>query len=314
MKKLTYLLVMLSLLASCAVQTSEPVPGQSETAPTESWTLLEKDYMPIYEDPCDEIEFPEFDGMTEEEYYDRARELGFDGVTGPYFIWAEGGKHSPTGRYLAYGSNKDCLNSENRDGYSTFLLDTETGEECVLLSGSDGSYYVMISWLDNETILCLEASRDSVYVACGIDGTVAKLEDISNVFGLYDRYFVETFESELRACYIETDGSITEITKTQFDGDQLMYCGISPDGKFICYIEQSDVGLEEPEYERKIILWSTADGTQQTLSQPVMTQGEDTAAISAQWQDGGFAIDFHVSDAPDENGHNELWSYQNSMF
>ena len=93
-----------------------------------------------------------------------------------------------------------------------------------------------------------------------------------------------------------------------------MYCGISPDGKWVCSIEQSDVGVDEPSYEREIVLWSTADGTKQILTPPEMTQGENAAAISVKWQYNGFVIDFNIADTSDENGHNELWHYQNYNF
>jgi len=333
MKRLIVFLILLSLMTACtAKEPTSPKEPVSSTEPTsstepasppekpqdaaETWTLLDEDYMPVYEDPCKEIEFPEFDGMTREEFYDRAYELGFDSETGPYITWAEGGYYSPTGRYLAYGSNKDCLNPVNYSGFSVFLLDTETGQERVLRSGNDGNggYYNVFGWLDDETVLCLDSSREMVYEACGVDGSVNRLEGVSHICNWKGRYFVEDFASELRVGCIEADGSVTEIARTQLEGDMLKYCGISSDGKFACYIVQSDIGLEEPEYERKIVLWNTADGTQQTISPPDMVQGEDAAAISVSWEDGGFAVDFNIADVPDQNGHNELWKYQNPIF
>ena len=106
------------------------------------------------------------------------------------------------------------------------------------------------------------------------------------------------------------DGSITEIAQTQVDGEQVMSCGISPDGKFICFTVRPN--WDSP--DREIVLWNTIDGTKQMLTPPEMTQREDVAAISVKWRDNGFAVDFNIADAPDENGHNELWHYQNSMF
>ena len=308
MKKFACLLVLLSLLTACAAQEQEPEPNP----PAGEWKLLDENYMPIYEDPCDTIEFPDYDGMSREDFEAKALEQGYNSDIGPFAAWATSGIYSPSGRYLAYHSNKDCLDASSKDGFSVFLFDTETGEDHVLLSGSDGSYYIISNWLDDETVLCLEAHGEKiVYMACGADGSVSKLDGISDIFCQEGRYFVTDQNQVLQLYRIEADGSVAELARTRLDGDRLMYCGISPDGKWVCSIEQSDVGVDEPSYEREIVLWSTADGTKQILTPPEMTQGENAAAISVKWQYNGFVIDFNIADTSDENGHNELWHYQN---
>jgi len=312
MKKFACLLILLSLLTACAAQEQEPAlePEPEPKPPAGEWKLLDENHMPVYEDPCDTIEFPDYDGMNQEDFEAKAAELGYNSDIGPFATWAASGKYSPSGRYLAYHSNKDCLDASSKDGFSVFLFDPETGEDRVLLSGRDGSYYVIYGWLDNEAILCQEVSGEGTYVVCGVDGSVSKLDGISDVFCQEGRYFVTDQNQTLQLCHIEMDGSITEIAQTQVDGEQVMSCGISPDGKFICFTVRPN--WDSP--DREIVLWNTIDGTKQMLTPPAMTQGKDAAAISVQWRDNGFAIDFNIADAPDENGHNELWHYQNSMF
>ena len=316
MKKFACLLVLLSLLTACAAQEQEPAlePEPEPKPPAGEWKLLDENYMPVYEDPCETIEFPDYDGMSREDFEAKALEQGYNSDIGPFAAWATSGIYSPSGRYLAYHSNKDCLDASSKDGFSVFLFDPETGKDRVLLSGRDGSYYVIYGWLDNEAILCQEVSGEVTYVVCGVDGSASKLDGISDIFCQEGRYFVTDQNQTLQLCHIEMDGSITEILQTQLDGDRIMYCAISSDGKFVCYIEQSDIGLEEPHYERNVVLWDIDHETKQTFTPPAMTQGKDAAAISVQWRDNGFAIDFNIADAPDENGHNELWHYQNSMF
>ncbi len=312
MKKFACLLVLLSLLTACAAQEQEPAlePEPEPKPPAGEWKLLDENYMPVYEDPCETIEFPDYDGMSREDFEAKALEQGYNSDIGPFAAWATSGIYSPSGRYLAYHSNKDCLNASSKDGFSVFLFDPETGEDRVLLSGRDGSYYVIYGWLDNEAILCQEVSGEGTYVVCGVDGSVSKLDGISDIFCQEGRYFVTDQNQTLQLCHIEMGGGITEIAQTQVDGEQVMSCGISPDGKFICFTVRPN--WDSP--DREIVLWNTIDGTKQMLTPPEMTQREDVAAISVKWRDNGFAIDFNIADAPDENGHNELWHYQNSMF
>lgn len=310
MKKFACLLVLLSLLTACAAQEQEPALEPEPNPPAGEWKLLDENYMPIYEDPCDTIEFPDYDGMSREDFEAKALEQGYNSDIGPFAAWATSGIYSPSGRYLAYHSNKDCLNASSKDGFSVFLFDTETGEDRVLLSGSDGSYYIIYGWLDNETVLCQEANQEYGYMVCGVDGSIAKLDGVSEILHQNGDYIFENKGQNLKLLQIESDGGITEIAQTQVDGEQVMSCGISPDGKFVCFTVRPN--WDSP--DREIVLWNTVDGTKQMLTPPEMTQGENAAAISVKWQYNGFVIDFNIADTSDENGHNELWHYQNSNF
>ena len=114
----------------------EPVTSQDPAELNGTWELIEADYQaPTQGSRLDDIKIPDYNGMDEDAFYDRAGELGFNSDTGPYPVWAEGMMQSPGGRYVSYESNKDCLNSDT--GRSLFLLDVATGEEKVLLSGTE---------------------------------------------------------------------------------------------------------------------------------------------------------------------------------
>ena len=133
---------------------------------------------------------------------------------------------------------------------------------------------------------------------------------VSEILHQNGDYIFENKGQNLKLLQIESDGGITEIAQTQVDGEQVMSCGISPDGKFVCFTVRSN--WDSP--DREIVLWNIVDGTKQMLTPPEMTQGENAAAISVKWQYNGFVIDFNIADTSDENGHNELWHYQNSNF
>ena len=197
MKKFACLLVLLSLLTACAAQEQEPAlePEPEPKPPAGEWKLLDENYMPVYEDPCETIEFPDYDGMSREDFEAKALEQGYNSDIGPFAAWATSGIYSPSGRYLAYHSNKDCLDASSKDGFSVFLFDPETGKDRVLLSGRDGSYYVIYGWLDNEAILCQEVSGEVTYVVCGVDGSASKLDGISDIFCQEGRYFV-TYQNQ----------------------------------------------------------------------------------------------------------------------
>ena len=91
MKKFACLLVLLSLLTACAAQEQEPEPNP----PAGEWKLLDENYMPIYEDPCDTIEFPDYDGMSREDFEAKALEQGYNSDIGPFAAWATSGIYSP---------------------------------------------------------------------------------------------------------------------------------------------------------------------------------------------------------------------------
>lgn len=320
-------------LTSCAAK--PPTPAESQEPPAASqelavsqepavpqpqgpeemngtWELIEADYQaPTRGSRLDNIEIPDYNGMDEDAFYDRAYELGFNSETGPYPVWAEGMMLSNIGRYVVYSSNKDCLDPPNYTGSSVFLLDVATGEETVLLSGADGHSYGCMNWLDEEHMLCVDEERN--YYLCNVDSGAIQLDHPfeSNWGPLGFRYstFVEQVGQELRMVHVERDstGAVTELARAPFDGEQVKTCAISGDGSYVCYILQKDM----MSFDRYIVLWNTATGQMTEIEPPQMTVGEDNmGAVGVElWYSWAFAVEFNVADAPEPNGHSELWTY-----
>lgn len=291
---------------SAASQEPETSQGPEEMDGT--WELIEADYQaPAQGSRLDNIEIPDYNGMDEDAFYDRAYELGFNSDIGPYPIWAEGMMLSPGGRYVSYESNKDCLNSDT--GRSLFLLDVPAGEEKVLLSGADGHSYARMDWLDGEHLLCFDEER--TYYLCSVDGETVRLDDPFESrwgpVGFNGFLSVEEVDGELRLVRIDRDGSAAELARAPFEGEQVMRCAISDDGSYVCYILQKDM----MSFDRYIVLWNTATGQMTELEPPKMTTGEDNmGAVRVEpWYSYAFAVEFNVADAPEPNGHNELWAY-----
>lgn len=287
----------------------EPAVSQGPQALDGTWTLIEADYhAPTQGSRLDNIEIPDYDGMDEDAFYDKAYALGFHSEAGPYPVWAEGMMLSPSGRYVSYESNKDCLNSTT--GRSLFLLDVAAGEERVLLSGADGHSYARMDWLDEAHMLCFDEER--TYYLCSVDGEVVRLErpfeSSWGPVGFQGFLAVEAVDQELRLVRLERDGTVTELARAPFEGEQVKTCAISDDGSYVCYIVQKDM----MSFDRYIVLWDTAAGQMTELEPPQMTVGEDNrGAIRVElWYSSAFAVEFNVNDAPDANGHSELWAYR----
>lgn len=286
----------------------EPAVSQGPEEPDGTWELIEADYQaPTRGGRLDFIRIPDYNGMDEDAFYDRAYELGFNSETGPYPVWAEGMMQSPGGRYVSYESNKDCLNSDT--GRSLFLLDVPAGEETVLLSGADGHSYYRMDWLDEEHLLCFDEER--TYYLCSVDGKAVRLNDPFESrwgpVGFNGFLSVEEVDGELRLVRIDRDGSAAELARAPFEGEQVKTAAITDDGSYVCYIVQKDM----MSFDRYIVLWNTATGEMTELEPPRMTAGEDNmGAIRVElWDSSAFAVEFNVADAPEPNGHNELWVY-----
>ncbi len=293
----------------------EPAASQEPQKPTVAdgaWELIEADYQaPAQSSRLDNIEIPDYNGMDKDAFYDRAYELGFNSETGPYPVWAESMMLSNIGRYAAYSSNKDCLDPPNYTGRSVFLLDVATGEEKVLLSGTDGHSYYCMNWLDEEHMLCIDEEWN--YFLCNVDSGALRLdhpfESSWRPVGLRYSTFVEQVDQELRMVRIERDGTgtVTELARAPIDGEQVKSCAIFDDGSYVCYILQKDM----MSFDRYIVLWDTATGRMTEIEPPQMTTGEDNmGAVGVEpWYSWAFAVEFHVADTPEPNGHNELWTY-----
>lgn len=328
-RRLAALILLAAALTSCTVKTPTPEGSQEQKPPAVSqepaasqepavpqgpeelngtWKLIEADYQaPARGSRLDGVKIPDYNGMDEDAFYERAYELGFNSDTGPYPIWAENMVPSNIGRYGVYESNKDCLDSDT--GRSLFLLDVATGEEKVLLSGADGHSYGCMNWLDEEHLLCVDEERN--YILCGVDGGIIRLdhpfESNWGPLGNNGLLFVEQVDQNLRLLRLETDGSVARLVQTPFEGEQVKSCAITDDGSFVCYIVQKDMMSDD----RYIVLWNTANGQMTEIEPPQMTTGVDNmGAVGVQlWYSYAFAVEFNVADDPEPNGHNELWAY-----
>lgn len=288
----------------------EPVTSQDPAELDGTWELIEADYQaPTQGSRLDNIEIPDYNGMDEDAFYDKAGELGFNSDAGPYPVWADNMRQSPGGRYVSYESNKDCLDPPNYTGRSLFLLDVATGEEKVLLSGTDGHYYGCMNWLDEEHMLCIDEERN--YFLCNVDSGVIQLphpfESDRGPLGSNGFLFVEQMDQNLRLLRLERDGSVSRLVQTPIEGEQVTRCAITDDGSYVCYILQKDM----MSFDRYIVLWDTASGQMTEIKPPKMAVGEDNmGAVGVElWYSYAFAVKFRVADAPEPNGHNELWAY-----
>lgn len=325
-RRLAALALLAAALTSCGTQTSQEPPAVSADDPPPAvsqgpaasqgqepgndwvtWELVEADYQaPTRGSRLDNIEIPDYNGMDEDAFYAKASELGFNSDIGPYPVWAEGMMKRRGGRYVAYSSNKDCLDPPNYTGRSVFLLDVETGTEKVLLSGADGHSYYCMNWVDDQ-LLCIDEERN--YILCGLDGGTIRLdhpfESSWGPLGSNGFLFVEQVDQNLRLLRLEKDGSVARLVQTPFEGEQVKSCAITDDGSFVCYIVQKDM----MSFDRYIVLWDTASGQMTELEPPQMAAGEDNmGAVGVElWDTCTFMVEFNVADTPEPNGHNELW-------
>lgn len=323
-RHLAALILLAAALTSCAVKTpapegsqeqkppaasqgpaasQEPAVPQGSEEPSGTWELIEADYQaPAQGSRLDGIKIPDYNGMDEDAFYNKASELGFNSDTGPYPVWAENMMQSRGGRYVAYESNKDCLDSDT--GRSLFLLDVATGEEKVLLSGADGHSYGCMDWLDEEHLLCVDEERN--YILCGVDGGIIRLdhpfESNWGPLGNNGLLFVEQVEQNLRLLRLENDGSVARLVQTPIEGEQVKSCAITDDGSYVCYIVQKDM----MSYDRFVVIWNTVTGEKTELEPPPMEAADNRGATSVEWTDNGFQVQFNVN-TPEPNGHNELW-------
>jgi hypothetical protein len=306
--------LLILILVACGIPSGEDTP--SSGAQTGHWKLLCEAYNPVAYDLCDAISFPAFEGKTREAWEQYSISIGK--VDHTFITWAEGGQLSGDGRHLVYSSNKDCLEEDNT--MSVFLFDLYSGQERVLLSGTDARYYSALTWLDDNTLLCLSApSEVSVesptyqHLICDLEGNVipiAPKEFPGPVpFAVQGRMLAWTDGPEgnmLRLVRIEADGRVSELARQSFDGYPINGGGVSPDGKWVAFPLRPQWG-DDP--SRSVCLWDTEAGTVVLLDNPTPREGTDPAAIWVWWNGAYPEVDFNISDAPNPNGHNELWQY-----
>lgn len=317
MKRLFFTIAMVCLivgtLSACDTEgsTSKPTPSVDKG----HWELVSEDYNPVSYDICDTISFPEFEGKTREEWEDYSISIGK--IDNEFITWAINGTLSKDGRYLAYASNKDCLEIDGT--MSIFLLDMYSGKERVILSGRDGGYYWLLNWLDEETLLCSFTKNDATdiqparHFICDVKGKSTPLSfgELTWPFpygsnGDMIVYLMGPKGESISLARIEKDGSITELAQKDFDGYPINGGGISPDGKLVAFPLRFGMG-DDP--SRLVCIWDTEDGTSVMIENPTPNVGSDIAAIWVTWKEKYIEVDFNIQNAPDANGHNELWRY-----
>ena len=319
MKRFFPLFLLMLIATACAATPNGSVgSGASSSQETAVWRPLVENYDPVYVDPCDAVSFPPFNGMTQQDFNQRALGLGYNFETHNPFWWAYDGSYSPEGRYLAYHSNKDCLDETHPQALSVIVLDLLSGEEIVLLSGAIGGQNFVRFWLDEQTLLCSKADFDNDnqtltedYFLCSVDGTVVPVDSFSSapgegIFGHTGRLLVTRSDQTLLLMDLGTDGSVTELAQNEFEGTPINNCGISPDGSMVCFVIRNDVTIDD----RRVLLWNTLTDELVQIEYPSALSHINSAAIDISWQDSGFAITFNISDIPDANGHSELWLYE----
>lgn len=310
------LVLIISLTACGTSPGSQAEPPSSEPSVDKgSWELLSEDYNPVTYDICKTISFPKFQEKTREEWEDYSISIGK--IDAEFITWAAGGLLSPDQQYLVYASNKDCIEIDG--AMSIFLLDMYSYKEKVLLSGRDGSYYWALNWLDEETLLCSFTSNETIdnppvqHLICNIKGKATPLSfgELTWPFpfstnGNMIVYLMGPKGESINLVRIEKDGSILKLAQKDLDGYAINNGGISPDGKWVVFPLRTSMG-DDP--SRLVCLWNTQNGSTSTLENPIPNVGRDIAAISVKWKGDAIEVNFNIQNAPDANGHNELWRY-----
>lgn len=313
------LLALCALLASCTAAPKVETPSEPAQPPALNagrWELVCEEYRPVGYDLCDAIYTPKYEGKTQEQWEHYSISIGM--IDGNFITWAVGGTLSPDGRWLAYVSNKDCLAIDNTAGMSVFLLDMYSQTEQVLLSGAGNLGRRPLFWLDNETLLCSstqygtgDASPEELFL-CSVDGSSKPvvLEDNTEptpfaANGRIMAYITGAEQKELRVVRVEEDGSVTELGQKELDGYPVNGGGISADGMLLVF----PLRPSWEKGEREVCVWNLETGETVMLKNPTPAVGADPAAVWVQWDGEYPEVDFRIENAPDSNGHNELWRY-----
>lgn len=228
----------------------------------------------------------------------------FENVADDAYLYAPGGG-------LAARSREDSPGSS-----SLVLLDTATGAESVLLAGADGTYYYPYGWLDDGALLCQRVvyggdTPETEFLVCDLEGAAspAALEG-ENPFLFAQRgrllaYLPEPQGRTLVLVRIEDGGGVAEVARTELEGYPINGGGVSADGALVAFPMRGSFEDEA----RSVYLWNTASGQLAKLVDPTPEVGRSPAAITVRWTGDFPEVDYNISDAPDANGHNELWRY-----
>lgn len=231
-------------------------------------------------------------------------DAGYENIAADAYLYAPGGN-------LAARSREDSPTSS-----SLVLLDTATGGESVLLGGADGTCYYLYGWLDDGALLCQKVvyggdTPEAEFLVCGLEGAASPVAlEGTDPFPFAQRgrllaYLPEPQGQTLVLARIEDGGGVAEVARTELDGYPINGGGISADGALVAFPMRG--GFEDA--ARSVYLWNTASGQLAKLVDPTPEVGRNPAAITVRWTEDFPEVDYNISDAPDANGHNELWRY-----
>lgn len=234
-----------------------------------------------------------FDGKSKVDYEHEA------GINGTSLFWTEEVTYSPAGHYALFASNRNCLRTQ---GMSIFLADCETGEESLLIDGSDHNYYSVIGWLPDEEHFVVHISSGSSqnYQICNLTGQMQKLDmqcENPVIIALRGDIVVFSDSSEQNTvihAQLNTDGFVSDqISYTPASGFLMGECAISPDLKRIAF----KVRTSYEQSQRYIVVWDAETKVETTLPDPDIENAVDIAAIDINWDTQYLCVNFNVTES-----------------
>lgn len=234
-----------------------------------------------------------FDGKSKMDYEHEAS------INGTSLFWAEEAAYSFTGHYALFASNRNCLKTQ---GMSIFLVDCETGEESLLIDGSDNNYYSVIGWLPDEEHFVVHISADSSqsYQICNLTGQMQKIDmQYENPVIIALRGDVVVFsdssdQNTVIHAQLNVDGFVSEqVSYTPANGFLMGECVISPDLKKVAFKVRADYEHSQ----RYIVVWDTETKVETTLPDPNIENAIDIAAIDINWDTQYLCVNFTVTKA-----------------
>lgn len=232
-----------------------------------------------------------FDGKSKVDYEHEAS------INGTSLFWAEEEAYSPTGHYALFASNRNCLKTQ---GMSIFLANCETGEESLLIDGSDNNYYSVIGWLPDEKHFVVHISSGSSqnYQICNLAGQMKKIDmQYENPVIIALRGDVAVFsdrsdQNTVVHAQLNADGLVSDqISYTPANGFLMGECAISPDLKRVAFKVRTDYEHSQ----RYIVIWDTEAKVETILPDPDIENAIDIAAIDLNWDAQYLCVNFSVT-------------------
>lgn len=234
-----------------------------------------------------------FDGKSKIDYEYEAN------TNGTTLFWAEQVAYSPTKHYALFLSNRNCLDTQ---GMSIFLVDYDTGEESLLVDGSDNNYYSVIGWLSDgeHFVIQVLTGTSQNYQICNLIGQTQKIDmQYENPVIIALRGDVVVFsdrsdQNTVIHAQLNTDGFVSEqVSYTPANGFLMGECAISPDLKKVAFKVRADYEHSQ----RYIVVWDTETKVETTLPDPDIENAIDIAAIDINWDTQYLCVNFTVTKA-----------------